>query len=49
MNEKKEDYKEMYFKLFNRISDIIEELSAIQQETEEMFITQESEKGSVES
>ena len=33
------DYKEMYFKLFNKISDVIDELTAIQQEVEEMYIS----------
>ena len=30
--------KEMYFKLFNRITDMIEELKALQQEMEEAYI-----------
>lgn len=33
------DYKEMYFTLFNKISDVIEELKKVQQETEEMYIS----------
>lgn len=32
------DYKKMYFALFNKITDIIEDLQEIQQQTEEMFI-----------
>ncbi len=32
------NYKKMYYRLFNRISDVIDELKEIQQETEEMFI-----------
>ena len=32
------DYKEMYYKLFNRITDIIDELKEIQNEAEEIFI-----------
>ncbi len=32
------DYKKMYFRLFNKITDIIEELQTIQQETEEIYI-----------
>lgn len=32
------DYKEMYYKLFNRITDVIEELKEIQEEVEEMYI-----------
>jgi len=30
-------YQEMYYKLFNKITDVIEELKKVQQETEEMF------------
>ena len=30
-------YEEMYYKLFNKITDVIEELKEIQQETEELF------------
>lgn len=33
------DYKEMYFKLFNKISDVVDELVAVQQEVEEMYIS----------
>lgn len=32
------DYQELYYKLFNRITDIIEELKEIQEEAEEMYI-----------
>lgn len=32
-------YQEMYYRLFNRITDMIEELQAIQQEAEEMYIS----------
>lgn len=32
------DYKELYFKLFNEITDIIEKLKKIQQEAEEECI-----------
>lgn len=35
------DYKEMYFLLFNKITDIIENLQEIQQQVEEMYIVQE--------
>jgi len=38
------DYEKMYYKLFNKITDVINELQAVQQETEDMFIYQESEK-----
>lgn len=33
-----EDYKEMYFNLFNKITDVIAELQEIQQLTEEIYI-----------
>jgi len=33
------DYKQMYFELFNKISDIIEELQIIQNKMEEKYIT----------
>ncbi len=32
------DYEEMYKKLFNKITDVIEELKEVQQQTEEMYI-----------
>ena len=32
------DYKKMYFTLFNKITDVIEDLQEIQLQTEEMFI-----------
>ena len=31
-------YEEMYKKLFNKITDVIEELKKVQQQTEEMYI-----------
>ena len=34
-----ENYKELYYLLFNRVSDIIDQLKTIQQISEEMFIT----------
>ena len=34
-----EDYKKMYFELFNKITDTIETLKKIQQESEETFVT----------
>ena len=37
-----EDYKSMYFKLFNQITDIIEQLKEIQATTEEMYINANS-------
>ena len=32
------DYKSMYYKMFNKITDIIEELKKLQIETEEIYI-----------
>ena len=32
------DYKKLYFELFNKISDIIEELQELQRKTEEMYV-----------
>ena len=32
------EYKDLYYKLFNRITDIIEEMKEIQNEAEEMYI-----------
>ena len=32
------DYKELYFKLFNEITDVIEKLKEIQQAAEEEYI-----------
>lgn len=37
------DYKEMYFQLFNKITDIIESLKEIQQDMEEKYIEQADE------
>jgi hypothetical protein len=34
------DYKEMYYKVFNAVTDIINELKAVQQEAEELYISQ---------
>lgn len=34
-----DNYKDLYYLLFNRVSDIIEQLKNIQQISEEMFIT----------
>lgn len=33
-----EDYKSMYFNLFNQLTDVIEQLKKIQSEAEEMYI-----------
>lgn len=35
------DYKKMYTTLFNRITQMIEDLEEIQQQTEEMYIEEE--------
>ena len=35
------DYKKMYHTLFNKLTDVIEELQEVQQKTEEMFIESE--------
>ncbi len=35
-----DDYKKMYLTLFNGISDIIEQLQILQQQSEELFISQ---------
>lgn len=32
------DYKKMYLKLFNKVTDVIGELQQVQQETEELYI-----------
>lgn len=37
--EKNTDYKEMYFDLFNGISEIISKLEKLQQDAEEKYIT----------
>jgi len=34
-----EDYKKAYFSLFNKLTDVIEELKEIQCQAEEMLIT----------
>ena len=35
------DYKKLYFELFNKVSDIIEELKDIQIKAEEMFLEED--------
>ena len=32
------DYKQLYFKLFNKLTDISEEIKKIQAETEDLFL-----------
>lgn len=39
-----EDYKEMYLKLFNKVTEVIEELKKIQAETEEMYLNAQNDK-----
>ena len=41
------DYKKMYYELFNKITDVIESLTKIQQETEEIFISSNEDATSV--
>ena len=36
------DYKEMYYKLFNKLTDVIENLKDIQLEMEEMYIDEKN-------
>lgn len=35
-----EDYSKMYYRLYNKITDVIKELQNLQQEAEEMYISQ---------
>lgn len=37
-----DDFKEMYHRLFNTMTDVINELQTVQKETEELYISQES-------
>ena len=37
------DYKEMYYQLFNKVSDVITELEQIQSEMEEKYINSSDE------
>lgn len=37
-----EDYKEMYYMLFNKVTDTISELQAVQMKTEQLIIASES-------
>ncbi len=39
-----QDYKELYYKLFNKITDIIEELQEIQCQAEEIYINAEQDE-----
>ena len=38
------EYKDLYYKLFNRITDIIEELKELQVQAEEMYINSEQDE-----
>lgn len=40
-------YREMYDKLFNKITDVTSELQAAQQEAEELFLSHEMEEDAV--
>ena len=44
-----EDYKKMYYELFNKITDTIETLKKIQQEAEEAFISSNDDATTVSS
>nr|WP_319487597.1 hypothetical protein [uncultured Caproiciproducens sp.] len=35
-------YEEMYYDLFNKITDVIKELQTVQQESEELFLSRKS-------
>ncbi len=39
-----EDYKKMYYELFNKITDVIENLKRIQQEAEEIYLSADEDK-----
>ncbi len=39
------DYEKMYFELFNGVTDIIEELKALQQKAEKLYIDGAGEEG----
>lgn len=39
-----DSYKKMYYRLFNRVTDVIRELESIQTETEELFLSQNRSK-----
>ena len=44
-NEKMPDFEKMYFELFNGVTDIIEELKALQQKAEKLYVDGASEDG----
>ena len=39
-----EDYKKMYYELFNKITDVIENLKKIQQDAEESYLSAATEE-----
>ena len=39
-----EDYKKMYYELFNKITDVIENLKKIQEEAEEIYLSATADK-----
>ncbi len=43
------DYKKMYFELFNKITDVIDELKAVQCKTEEIYMDTDFEEDEVTS
>lgn len=40
------NYKQMYYKLFNKLTDIAEEIKQIQAEAEELFLESDEESSS---
>ena len=43
------DYKKLYYELFNKVTDVIEELKQIQCQMEEMYISDTEENNETES
>lgn len=41
------DYQTMYAELFSKVTSVIEELKAVQQQTEEMYISSDTESDSI--
>ena len=39
-----ENYKEMYLELFNKVTEVIEQLKDVQAKTEEMYISAQADK-----
>lgn len=44
-----DDYRKMYCKLFDKITDVINQLQTVQMETEEIFLSQEPERKDAET